>query len=85
MRTPANNNPLPLNADRLFEAAEAAFAAASRHAAKNEGRYTSPALLKADGDDSAELDSFTLEEIIDATAFLARMGFFPTSARAARG
>ncbi|MEZ6244271.1 MAG: hypothetical protein R3B57_14645 [Phycisphaerales bacterium] len=83
MKKPSNN-PTPLNADRLIEAAEGAFAAAARHAAEHDGRYTSPALLKSEDEATPELAAFTLEEVIDATAFLTRMGFLPSSHRAAR-
>ncbi len=71
------DTPDPMTADRLFEAAEAAFSAATRYAAHHDGRYAPPQTLMTTGRTPAELVGFTRHEIAEATAFLARMGFLP--------
>ncbi|MBX3323578.1 MAG: hypothetical protein KF757_11370 [Phycisphaeraceae bacterium] len=74
-----NNQPEPISAERLIEAAEAILLAVTEIAETASGRYVEPTELLGSELQPQILCDFTREEVSQATVFLHRMGMLPAA------
>lgn len=72
-----NEEPESLSAERLMDAAEAVLLAVAEVAELCSGHYVEPTEILGSSFQPECLCDFTREEIVEATAFLHRLGVLP--------